>query len=247
MGLNMSILKIENLVKRYGDNLVLDEISFSVEKGEVISILGQSGSGKSTILRCINALEDIQGGDIYLNDILIDHKAGNNNILRQKIGMVFQSYELFPHLKVIDNITIAPIKVLKKDKKEAEADARRLLKMVGLQDKENALPKELSGGQKQRVAIIRAMIMNPEVLLLDEITASLDPEMVREVLDVVLNLAKEGMTMLIVTHELQFAKAISDRILFLDKGKIIEDTTPQEFFKNPKTERAKAFLNVFEF
>ncbi len=243
----MSILKIENLVKRYGDNLVLDEISFSVEKGEVISILGQSGSGKSTILRCINALEDIQGGDIYLNDILIDHKAGNNNILRQKIGMVFQSYELFPHLKVIDNITIAPIKVLKKDKKEAEADARRLLKMVGLQDKENALPKELSGGQKQRVAIIRAMIMNPEVLLLDEITASLDPEMVREVLDVVLNLAKEGMTMLIVTHELQFAKAISDRILFLDKGKIIEDTTPQEFFKNPKTERAKAFLNVFEF
>lgn len=247
MGLNMSILKIENLVKRYGDNLVLDEISFSVEKGEVISILGQSGSGKSTILRCINALEDIQGGDIYLNDILIDHKAGNNNILRQKIGMVFQSYELFPHLKVIDNITIAPIKVLKKDKKEAEADARRLLKMVGLQDKENALPKELSGGQKQRVAIIRAMIMNPEVLLLDEITASLDPEMVREVLDVVLNLAKEGMTMLIVTHELQFAKAISDRILFLDKGKIIEDTTPQEFFENPKTERAKAFLNVFEF
>lgn len=243
----MSILKIENLVKRYGDNLVLDEISFSVEKGEVISILGQSGSGKSTILRCINDLEDIQGGDIYLNDILIDHKAGNNNILRQKIGMVFQSYELFPHLKVIDNITIAPIKVLKKDKKEAEADARRLLKMVGLQDKENALPKELSGGQKQRVAIIRAMIMNPEVLLLDEITASLDPEMVREVLDVVLNLAKEGMTMLIVTHELQFAKAISDRILFLDKGKIIEDTTPQEFFKNPKTERAKAFLNVFEF
>lgn len=243
----MSILKIENLVKRYGDNLVLDEISFSVEKGEVISILGQSGSGKSTILRCINALEDIQGGDIYLNDILIDHKAGNNNILRQKIGMVFQSYELFPHLKVIDNITIAPIKVLKKDKKEAEADARRLLKMVGLQDKENALPKELSGGQKQRVAIIRAMIMNPEVLLLDEITASLDPEMVREVLDVVLNLAKEGMTMLIVTHELQFAKAISDRILFLDKGKIIEDTTPQEFFENPKTERAKAFLNVFEF
>lgn len=247
MGLNMSILKVENLVKRYGDNLVLDGISFSVEKGEVISILGQSGSGKSTILRCINALEDIQGGDIYLNDILIDHKAGNNNILRQKIGMVFQSYELFPHLKVIDNITIAPIKVLKKDKKEAEADARRLLKMVGLQDKENALPKELSGGQKQRVAIIRAMIMNPEVLLLDEITASLDPEMVREVLDVVLNLAKEGMTMLIVTHELQFAKAISDRILFLDKGKIIEDTTPQEFFKNPKTERAKAFLNVFEF
>lgn len=243
----MSILKVENLVKRYGDNLVLDGISFSVEKGEVISILGQSGSGKSTILRCINALEDIQGGDIYLNDILIDHKAGNNNILRQKIGMVFQSYELFPHLKVIDNITIAPIKVLKKDKKEAEADARRLLKMVGLQDKENALPKELSGGQKQRVAIIRAMIMNPEVLLLDEITASLDPEMVREVLDVVLNLAKEGMTMLIVTHELQFAKAISDRILFLDKGKIIEDTTPQEFFKNPKTERAKAFLNVFEF
>lgn len=247
MGLNMSILKVENLVKRYGDNLVLDGISFSVEKGEVISILGQSGSGKSTILRCINALEDIQGGNIYLNDILIDHKAGNNSILRQKIGMVFQSYELFPHLKVIDNITIAPVKVLKKDKKEAEADARRLLKMVGLEDKENALPKELSGGQKQRVAIIRAMIMNPGVLLLDEITASLDPEMVREVLDVVLNLAKEGMTMLIVTHELQFAKAISDRILFLDKGKIIEDTTPQEFFENPKTERAKAFLNVFEF
>lgn len=243
----MSILKVENLVKKFGDNLVLDEINFSVEKGEVISILGQSGSGKSTILRCINALEDIQGGNIYLNDSLIDHKTEDNTKLRQKIGMVFQSYELFPHLKVLDNITIAPIRVLKRDRKEVEAEARRLLKMVGLEDKENSFPKELSGGQKQRVAIIRAMIMNPEVLLLDEITASLDPEMVREVLDVVLNLAKEGMTMLIVTHELQFAKAISDRVLFLDKGKIVEDSSPEEFFENPKTERAKAFLNVFEF
>lgn len=243
----MPLLAIDNLKKYYGDQLILQNINLEVDKGEVISILGQSGSGKSTLLRCINALEDIQEGHIYLNGKEIHEDAKDLSRLRQKIGMVFQSYELFPHLSVLDNITIAPRKVLNRNKEEAEKDAKELLKLVGLEDKAKSKPNQLSGGQKQRVAIIRAMIMKPEVLLLDEITASLDPEMVYEVLDVVLDLAKQGMTMLIVTHELQFAKVISDRILFLDGGQIVEDSSPDEFFKNPKTERAKAFLNVFEF
>lgn len=242
-----ALLTIDNIVKRFGDTTILDGISFSVKKSEVIVIVGPSGCGKSTLLRCINALEPIQEGSITLDGDVIERNSKTLPILRQRIGMVFQSYDLFPHLTVLDNVLLAPCKVQKRDKEEVKQEAMSLLERVGLKEKAKSYPRELSGGQKQRVAIVRALCMHPEILLFDEVTAALDPEMVREVLDVMLDLAKQGRTMLIVTHEMQFARAIADRIIFLDNGKIVEEATPDEFFDNPKTERAKQFLNTFEF
>ena len=242
-----ALLTIDNIVKRFDDTTILDGISFSVKKSEVIVIVGPSGCGKSTLLRCINALEPIQEGRITLDGDVIERNSKTLPLLRQRIGMVFQSYDLFPHLTVLDNILLAPCKVQKRDKEEVRKEAMSLLERVGLKEKAKNYPRELSGGQKQRVAIVRALCMHPEILLFDEVTAALDPEMVREVLDVMLDLAKQGRTMLIVTHEMQFARAIADRIIFLDNGKIVEEATPDEFFDNPKTERAKQFLNTFEF
>lgn len=242
-----ALLTINNVVKRFDDATILDGISFSVKKSEVIVIVGPSGCGKSTLLRCINALEPIQEGSITLDGDVIERNSKTLPLLRQRIGMVFQSYDLFPHLTVLDNVLLAPCKVQKRDKEEVKQEAMSLLERVGLKEKAKSYPRELSGGQKQRVAIVRALCMHPEILLFDEVTAALDPEMVREVLDVMLDLAKQGRTMLIVTHEMQFARAIADRIIFLDNGKILEEATPDEFFDNPKTERAKQFLNTFEF
>lgn len=242
-----ALLTINNVVKRFDDTTILDGISFSVKKSEVIVIVGPSGCGKSTLLRCINALEPIQEGSITLDGDVIERNSKTLPLLRQRIGMVFQSYDLFPHLTVLDNILLAPCKVQKRDKEDVKQEAMSLLERVGLKEKAKSYPRELSGGQKQRVAIVRALCMHPEILLFDEATAALDPEMVREVLDVMLDLAKQGRTMLIVTHEMQFARAIADRIIFLDNGKIVEEATPDEFFDNPKTERAKQFLNTFEF
>ena len=242
-----ALLTINNVVKRFDDATILDGISFSVKKSEVIVIVGPSGCGKSTLLRCINALEPIQEGSITLDGDVIERNSKTLPLLRQRIGMVFQSYDLFPHLTVLDNILLAPCKVQKRDKEEVKQEAMSLLERVGLKEKAKSYPRALSGGQKQRVAIVRALCMHPEILLFDEVTAALDPEMVREVLDVMLDLAKQGRTMLIVTHEMQFARAIADRIIFLDNGKIVEEATPDEFFDNPKTERAKQFLNTFEF
>jgi len=245
--LEKELLTIEHLKKSFGDNVILDDVNLTVKQGEVIVIIGPSGCGKSTLLRCINALEPIQEGQILLDGEKIEPKSKNLTQLRQKIGMVFQSYELFPHLSVLDNIMLAPTKVQKRPKDEVKEEALALLERVGLAEKAKSYPRELSGGQKQRVAIVRALCMHPEILLFDEVTAALDPEMVREVLDVMLNLAAQGRTMLIVTHEMQFAKAVADRVIFLDNGNIVEDATPDEFFNHPKTSRAKQFLNMFAF
>lgn len=242
-----TLLKIENLTKEYEGQKILDGINLEVKKGDVLVVVGPSGCGKSTLLRCINALEPIQGGTIKLQGMDIRKGSKNITTLRQKIGMVFQSYDLFPHKTILDNITMAPQKVQKRSKADAEKEARELLRRVGLGDKENAYPRMLSGGQKQRVAIVRALEMHPEMMLFDEVTAALDPEMVREVLDVMLELAEQGLTMLIVTHEMAFARAIADRIIFLDDGHIVEAATPEDFFTRPKSERAKEFLENFEF
>lgn len=241
------VLSVNKLNKRFGDNAILDNISFDVKKGEVIVVLGPSGCGKSTLLRCLNALEPIQGGEIRLNGELVDSTAKDLTKLRQQIGMVFQSYELFPHLSVLNNILIAPVQVQKRKRAEVEEEALSLLERVGLKDKRDAFPRELSGGQKQRVAIVRALCMHPEILLFDEVTAALDPEMVREVLDVILDLAKQGKTMIIVTHEMRFARAIADRVLFIDSASIVEQGSPADFFDHPQTERARQFLRTFEF
>lgn len=241
------LLSVKNLSKSYGKNKVLDHIDFQVRQGEVIVVVGPSGCGKSTLLRCINALEPIQEGEIRLDEEIVNPGSKKLAELRQRIGMVFQSYELFPHLTVLDNVMLAPCKVQKRKKDEVRQEAYALLERVGLKEKAGSYPRELSGGQKQRVAIVRALCMEPDLLLFDEVTASLDPEMVREVLDVMLGLADAGKTMIIVTHEMQFARAVADRILFLDGGKVIEDTLPEEFFVRPKTERARKFLHTFEF
>ena len=240
------ILTVEHLVKGYGENTVLDDVSFSVRPGEVVVVVGPSGCGKSTLLRCINALEPTQSGRVRLNETVAYGGKGLTS-LRQRIGMVFQSYELFPHLTVLDNVMLAPLKVAKRPKDEVQKEAEALLDRVNLLNKARSYPRELSGGQKQRVAIVRALAMHPEILLFDEVTAALDPEMVREVLDVMLDLAKQGRTMIIVTHEMQFARAIADRVIFLDGGKIIEESTPEAFFDHPKTERAQKFLRTFTF
>ena len=240
-------LQVSGLIKKVGEDTVLNGIDLSVRQGEVVVVLGPSGCGKSTLLRCMNGLETPTAGTILLDGEPIS--AGDRNITRQrqKIGMVFQSYDLFPHKTILDNVTLAPRKVLKRPKAEAEADAQRLLERVGLWEKRNAYPRELSGGQKQRVAIVRALCMNPEVMLFDEVTAALDPEMVREVLDVMLELARQGMTIVIVTHEMRFARAIADRVVFLDGGVIVEQSPPEIFFNNPRTQRARDFLQTFTY
>ncbi|WP_085063564.1 GTP-binding protein [Campylobacter jejuni] len=225
----------------------LKDINLEVKAKEVVVILGPSGCGKSTLLRCINGLEEIASGNIYIDNEKIDKDFKEWPRMRQKVGMVFQSYELFEHLSVEENILLGPMKVQKRKKDEVLKEAKIWLEKVGLLHKIHAYPRELSGGQKQRIAIVRSLCMNPELMLFDEVTAALDPEIVREVLEVMLNLAKEGMTMLIVTHEMGFAKAVADKIIFMDEGKIIEENDPKSFFKNPKSERAKKFLNLFDY
>lgn len=243
----MPLLSIQHLHKKYGETIAINDLSLDLQKGEVVVVLGPSGCGKSTLLRCINGLEEKQGGIITMQGVGEFGKDLSWEQSRQKVGMVFQSYELFAHLNVIENILLGPLKAQKRNRAEVEAQADQLLKRVGLFERKNAFPRELSGGQKQRIAIVRALCMNPEVILLDEITAALDPEMVREVLDVVLELADEGMSMLIVTHEMGFAEKVADRIVFMDKGEIIEQAPPQIFFNAPKTERAKQFLHGLDY
>ncbi|MDR1150098.1 MAG: amino acid ABC transporter ATP-binding protein [Clostridiales bacterium] len=236
------LLRVQNLNKSFGEVKVLKNINFDVQEKEVVVILGKSGCGKSTLLRCLNLLEKIDGGKIYLDDILINDKKINLSYVRQKIGMVFQDYELFPHMNVLENIILAPTLVQKVERNKVIEIAKKLLDKFSLLEKIKSYPKELSGGQKQRVAIIRALIMNPVLMLFDEVTAALDPEMVREVLDTILKLAKDGMTMLIVTHEIRFAKAIADRVVFMHLGEIIENSN--NFFSDPKTEISKKFLST---
>ncbi|MBQ9989658.1 MAG: amino acid ABC transporter ATP-binding protein [Lachnospiraceae bacterium] len=242
------MLETAGLTKSFDKgNAVLNKIDFSIHQGEVVVIVGPSGCGKSTFLRCLNLLEEADSGEILLEGKLINQEKKNVHKYREQIGMVFQSYELFPHKNVIDNVCLAPLLVQKRNKDEVKEEALKLLKRVGLLEKAESYPRQLSGGQKQRVAIVRALMMHPKVLLLDEITAALDPEMVREVLQVVLELAKEGMTMVIVTHEMEFARAVADRVIFLDRGEILEEEKPEEFFTCPRTERAKKFLNTFHY
>ena len=243
-----ALLEIKNLKKAYGEHIVLDGLDLAVNRGEVVVVIGPSGCGKSTLLRCVNALEDIQGGEVLLDGEPVRRGAKDISRLRQKIGMVFQSYDLFPHKSILENILLAPLKVQKRQRAEAEKEALELLDRVGLKDRKDDYPRQLSGGQKQRVAIVRALIMHPEILLLDEITAALDPEMVHEVLQVVLALARSGSTMLIVTHEMAFARAIADRVIFLEDGHIVEESRePKAFFDAPATERARQFLRTFEY
>lgn len=242
------VLQIRNLEKTYRTGTqALRGVSLNVLRNEVVAIIGPSGCGKSTLLRTVNGLTPISSGEIIFENRNLADKSTNWQQVREKIGMVFQNYELFPHLSVLKNLLLAPKVVEGKKSAETQNEALALLTRVGLADKANSLPSQLSGGQKQRVAIVRALMMHPEVLLLDEITASLDPEMVREVLDVILSLAHEGMTMLIVTHEMSFARAIADRIVFMDAGKIVEISDPEKFFNSPETQRAQKFLNTFRF
>ena len=245
----MALLEIKNIKKTFDQNVIIKDLSLSVEKGEVIVILGPSGCGKSTLLRCINGLETIQGGEILLDGEVISNRKKDMHLIRQKIGMVFQSYDLFPHLTVMKNLLLGPKHAheMNFNMEEVQKEAEAWLDRVGLADKKNAYPRQLSGGQKQRVAIVRMLCMHPEVMLFDEVTAALDPEMVREVLDVMMDLANEKKTMLIVTHQMQFARAVADKIVFMDEGEIVEISTPEEFWTNPKTERAKKFLSNFEF
>ena len=253
----MKLLEMKNIKKSFGDLEVIKDISLSVEEGEILSIIGPSGSGKSTILRCATMLETITGGEIIYMGEKAAYTDKNGNVVYAKgeqarkinsnFGLVFQNFNLFPHYSVMKNITDAPIHVQKRNKEEVKKEAEQLLDRVGLLDKKDNYPRQLSGGQKQRVAIVRAMLMHPEIMLLDEITAALDPEMVREVLQVVLELAKTGMTMLIVTHEMEFARSVADRVIFMDKGNIVEENTPEQFFNNPQTDRAKQFLNSFHY
>ena len=241
------LIKIKSVVKEFGDNRVLDGLSLSVREGEVVVIVGPSGCGKSTLLRCINGLEPIQGGEITFLGQKVDGNSRSIVGIRQKVGMVFQNYELFPHMTILENIVLSPVLVQKRGRKEVEEEAMQLLSRVGLEEKRDSFPRELSGGQKQRVAIVRALCMHPEVLLFDEVTAALDPEMVREVLDVMLTLARQGRTMVIVTHEMSFAKAVADRVVFIDGGSIVEEGSPEAFFEHPGTDRAKRFLNTFTY
>lgn len=237
------MIKIKNLEKTYGDLKVLKGISTDIKEGEVISIIGPSGSGKSTFLRCINRLEEPTNGEIDIEGENIVSPKVNINKIREKVGMVFQHFNLFPHKTVLENITIGPIKLKKTSQEEAEKIAISLLEKVGLADKKDVYPNKLSGGQKQRVAIARALAMNPKVILFDEPTSALDPEMIGEVLEVMRDLAREGMTMIVVTHEMGFARTVANRVFFMDQGTILEDGSPKEIFENPKEERTKEFLD----
>ncbi len=243
MTTNETILRVESLQKSFDEIKVLKGISTEIKRGEVVCIIGASGSGKSTFLRCLNLLEEPTGGNIYFDGIDITDPKININQHRQKMGMVFQQFNLFPHMTVLKNMTIAPIKVLGLSNEEAEERALKLLERVGLADRADSYPSQLSGGQKQRVAIVRALCMQPEVMLFDEPTSALDPEMVGEVLDVMKQLAKEGMTMAVVTHEMGFAREVADRVFFIDEGVIAEEGTPNEVFNNPKSPRLQDFLS----
>ena len=240
------MITVKDLYKDFGENgeiKVLKGVSEHIEKGEKVVIIGPSGSGKSTFLRCLNRLEEPTSGEIYFEDQLITSPKCNIDKLRMKMGMVFQHFNLFPHLSIMDNITLAPIKLLKKSKEEAQKNAMKLLARVGLPDKADAFPGQLSGGQKQRIAIARSLAMNPDVMLFDEPTSALDPEMVGEVLDLMKELAEDGMTMVVVTHEMGFAKEVANRVLFMDEGIILEQGSPEEIFTSPKSPRLKDFLS----
>ena len=239
-----TLIQVQNLTKTFGGSVhALNGVSTDIKKGEVVSLIGPSGSGKSTFLRCLNRLEDpTDGRIIFAGEDLMDPKT-DIDMHRQKMGMVFQHFNLFPHMSILKNMTIAPMKLQKRGKDEAEGQAMKLLERVGLADRANAYPSQLSGGQKQRIAIVRALCMNPEVMLFDEPTSALDPEMVGEVLNVMRDLAKEHMTMVVVTHEMGFAREVSDRVIFMAEGKIVEEGTPEEIFTAPKTERLQSFLS----
>lgn len=239
----MSIITVEGVKKSFGKIEVLNDIKLQIEQSEVLCIIGPSGSGKSTLLRCLNRLEEIDEGTIIIDDENLYDKKINTNKLREKLGMVFQSFNLFPHLSVLDNITLAPLTLKKYDKNTTNEKAIKLLEKVGLTDKAQSYPEQLSGGQKQRVAIARALAMEPEILLFDEPTSALDPEMVGEVLQVMKDLAKEGMTMVVVTHEMGFAKEVADKVIFMDNGSIVEAGLPNEIFESPKNERTRDFLS----
>lgn len=241
------ILRVKDVHKSFDETDVLHGVSLDIREGEVVVIVGPSGCGKSTLLRCINGLETIDSGEIFLRGEKISGRTKDLHLVRQKIGMVFQSYDLFPHMKVMDNLLLGPVRALGRPREEAEKEALEMLARVGLREKADVYPRTLSGGQKQRVALVRAMMMHPEILLLDEITAALDPEMVSEVLNVVIDLARGGMTMAIVTHEMRFAEAVADEVLFLEDGVVVEQGPPEKFFHAPETERAQQFLKSFTY
>ncbi|MCH4157933.1 MAG: amino acid ABC transporter ATP-binding protein [Acidaminococcaceae bacterium] len=245
--MTQSLLKVENLRKDFGAQTILQDVSLDVHQGEVVVIVGPSGCGKSTFLRCLNGLEPVTGGRVLLDGKCISDGSVPRSEICQHIGMVFQSYDLFNHLTVLDNIALAPVEVQHRDPEEVRCRSRELLARIGLAGKENAYPRELSGGQKQRIAMVRALILNPEIMLFDEVTASLDPEMVREVLDMMMELARGGMTMLIVTHEMSFARAVADKVYFFDQGGIVESGAPADFFEHPVTARGQKFLDSFIF
>ncbi|QTE69689.1 amino acid ABC transporter ATP-binding protein [Clostridiales bacterium] len=241
------MLRVKDVHKSFDETGVLHGVSLDIREGEVVVIVGPSGCGKSTLLRCINGLETIDSGEIFLRGEKISGRTKDLHLVRQKIGMVFQSYDLFPHMKVMDNLLLGPVRALGRPREEAEKEALEMLARVGLREKADVYPRTLSGGQKQRVALVRAMMMHPEILLLDEITAALDPEMVSEVLNVVIDLARGGMTMAIVTHEMRFAEAVADEVLFLEDGVVVEQGPPEKFFHAPETERAQQFLKSFTY
>lgn len=242
-----ALIEFQGFNKFFGEQQVLKDVDLKVAQGEVVVILGPSGCGKSTLLRCLNGLEKAHSGHLRFAGRELLDKATDWRQVRQDIGMVFQSYHLFPHMSVLDNILLGPLKVQKRDRREARAQAEALLERVGLLDKRDAFPRQLSGGQQQRIAIVRSLCMNPQVMLFDEVTAALDPEMVKEVLQVIQGLARDGMTLLIVTHEMAFARAVADRIVFMDAGRILEQHPPETFFTNPQTARAQQFLEKFSF
>ncbi|URZ88426.1 amino acid ABC transporter ATP-binding protein [Floricoccus penangensis] len=241
------MLKVENLYKSFDKKEILKDIDFSIEKGQVVALLGPSGSGKSTLLRCLNGLENIDSGSIFFEGEKVDLKEKTWEKLRPEIGMVFQSYDLFPNKTVLENLLIGPVKVQKRNKSDVERNALKWLERVGLKDKSDSYPNQLSGGQKQRVAIVRSLCMEPKLMLFDEVTASLDPEMVKEVLELILELAKTDKTLLIVTHEMSFAHQVSDRVIFMADGEIIESSPTSQFFKHPKTQRAQDFLQSLDY